>query len=61
MKVTRIHGSKSTAMLLGAGGLCGYLAFQILSNNPNEDGAIWGGGLAVFAALCLYSGFRGRS
>ena len=61
MQVTRIHGAKSTGMLLAAGGLCGYLAYAILSNGPNADGLAWGGGLAIFSALCLYSGFRGRS
>ena len=59
--VRRIHGAKSTAMLLGAGSLCGYFAYAILSNNPNDEGVVWGLGLGVFAALCLYSGFRARS
>ena len=61
MKTTRIHGSKSTAMLLGASGLCGYLAFEVLTGHYNEEAKMWGLGLAAFAALCLYSGFRGKS
>lgn len=61
MKVTRIHGSRTTALMLGAGGVCGFVAYLILSNNPNDEGVVWGLGLAVFSALCLYSGIRGKS
>ncbi len=61
VNVTRIHGAKSTARLLGVGGLCAYLGYYVLSNSPDDEMFVWGWVLIVFSALCLYSGFRGRS
>jgi len=61
MKATRFHGTRTTAKLLCAGGVCSFGAYKFFSNHPTEDGMIWGAFLAVLAALCFYSGFSGKS
>lgn len=61
VETTQVHGLKSTAMMLGTGGLCAWLAYSILTNNPTDEGVVWGIGIGVFAGVCLWSGYRGKS